>query len=173
MQPLQPVLSSKGLVGLLIPGMIVFFYVCLTKQWSILRGLYLFPGALLFLAIIAPWYLLVETRNPGFLRYYLWDEHFGRFASASFDRKQPWYFFLAVLFVGFLPWSMLLPSVVKRYWLRPLDDKNIFLTLWVILPLIFFSISSSKLHALYFADLPRLVGADGDDLGRLVSGPRV
>jgi 4-amino-4-deoxy-L-arabinose transferase-like glycosyltransferase len=135
----------KGLVGLLIPGMIIFFYLCLTKQWSILRRLYLFPGALLFLAIIAPWYLLAETRNTGFLRYYLWDEHFGRFASASFDRKQPWYFFLAVLFVGFLPWSMLLPSVVKRYRSRSLDEKNIFLISWAILPLIFFSISSSKL----------------------------
>jgi 4-amino-4-deoxy-L-arabinose transferase-like glycosyltransferase len=135
----------KGLVGLLIPGLIIFFYVCLTKQWSVLRGLYLFPGALSFLAIIAPWYLLAETHNPGFLRYYLWDEHFGRFATASFDRKQPWYFFLAVLFVGFLPWSMLLPNVIKRYWSRPLDEKNIFLILWFILPLIFFSISSSKL----------------------------
>ena len=135
----------KGLVGLLIPGLIIFFYLCLTKQWSILRRLYLFPGALLFLAIIAPWYLLAETRNAGFLRYYLWDEHFGRFASASFDRKQPWYFFVAVLFVGFLPWSMLIPSVVKRYWSRSLDEKNIFLISWAILPLILFSISSSKL----------------------------
>jgi 4-amino-4-deoxy-L-arabinose transferase-like glycosyltransferase len=135
----------KGLVGLIIPGLIIFFSLCLTKQWSVLRGLYLFPGTLLFLAIIAPWYLLVETRNVGFLRYYLWDEHFGRFATASFDRKQPWYFFLAVLVVGFLPWSMLLPSVIKRYWSRSLDEKNVFITLWFIVPLTFFSISSSKL----------------------------
>jgi 4-amino-4-deoxy-L-arabinose transferase-like glycosyltransferase len=135
----------KGLVGLAIPGLVIFFYLLSTKQWPILRAVNLIPGALLFLAIIAPWYLLVEARNAGFLRYYLWDEHFGRFATASFDRKQPWYFFFAVVVVGFLPWSTLLPSVIRRYWSRPLDKKHIFLICWSILPLIFFSISSSKL----------------------------
>ena len=135
----------KGLVGLLIPGLIIFFYLLIANRWSILRSLYLIPGALLFLSLVSPWYLLAEARNPGFLRYYLWDEHFGRFATASFDREQPWYFFLAVLAVGFLPWSMLLPSVIKRSWSKSLDDTKIFLLSWSIVPLILFSLSSSKL----------------------------
>jgi 4-amino-4-deoxy-L-arabinose transferase-like glycosyltransferase len=83
----------KGLVGLLIPGLIIFFYLSIANRWSIVRSIYLIPGALLFLALVAPWYLLAEARNAGFLRYYLGDEHFGRFATASFDREQPWYFF--------------------------------------------------------------------------------
>ena len=135
----------KGLVGLLIPGLVIFFYLLIANRWSILRSVYLIPGALLFLALVAPWYLLAEARNPGFLRYYLWDEHFGRFATGSFDRKQPWYFFLVVLAVGFLPWSVLLPSVIKRNWSQSLDDRGIFLLSWSIVPLIFFSLSSSKL----------------------------
>lgn len=135
----------KGLVGLLIPGLVIFFYLLIANRWSILRSVYLIPGALLFLALVAPWYLLAEARNPGFLRYYLWDEHFGRFATGSFDRKQPWYFFLVVLAVGFLPWSVLLPSVIKRNWSQSLDDRRIFLLSWSIVPLIFFSLSSSKL----------------------------
>jgi 4-amino-4-deoxy-L-arabinose transferase-like glycosyltransferase len=135
----------KGLVALLISGSVIFFYLLLTRQWSMLRAIYLAPGALLVLAIIAPWYLLTEARNAGFLRYYIWDEHFGRFATDSFGRKQPWFFFLGVLVVGFSPWSTLLPSVVKRLWSGSLDDKKIFLVLWSVLPLIFFSISSSKL----------------------------
>jgi 4-amino-4-deoxy-L-arabinose transferase-like glycosyltransferase len=135
----------KGLVGLLIPGLVIFFYLLLANRWSILRSVYLMPGAVLFLALAGPWYLLAEARNPGFLRYYLWNEHFGRFATASFDREQPWYFLLAVLAVGFLPWSMLLPSVIKRFWSQSLDDRKIFLLSWSILPLIFFSLSSSKL----------------------------
>ena len=135
----------KGLVGLLIPGLVIFFYLLIANRWSILRSVYLIPGALLFLALVAPWYLMAEARNPGFLRYYLWDEHFGRFATGSFDRKQPWYFFLVVLAVGFLPWSVLLPSVIKRNWSQSLDDRRIFLLSWSIVPLIFFSLSSSKL----------------------------
>lgn len=135
----------KGLVGLIIPGLTIFVYLLIANRWAILRSIYLIPGALLFLALVGPWYLLAEARNPGFLRYYLWDEHLGRFATASFDREQPWYFFLAVLVVGFLPWSVLLPSVIKRYWSQSLDDRKIFLLSWSILPLIFFSLSSSKL----------------------------
>ena len=135
----------KGLVGLLLPGLVIFFYLLIANRWSILRSVYLIPGALLFLALVAPWYLLAEARNAGFLSYYLWDEHFGRFATGSFDREQPWYFFLVVLAVGFLPWSVLLPSVIKRNWSQSLDDRRIFLLSWSIVPLIFFSLSSSKL----------------------------
>ena len=135
----------KGLVGLLIPGLVIFFYLLIANRWSILRSVYLVPGVLLFLALVGPWYLLAEARNAGFLRYYLWDEHFGRFATASFDRKQPWFFFLGVLVVGFFPWSALLPNVIRRYWSQPLDEKKIFLVSWSILPVIFFSFSSSKM----------------------------
>lgn len=135
----------KGLIGLVIPGLIIFFYLLLTKQWPILRRIYLIPGALLYFAIVTPWYLMVDARNTGFLRYYLWDEHFGRFSSTDFDRAQPWYFFLGVLFVGFLPWSPLLPMVVKRHWKGSMDDKTIFVVLWTLLPMVFFSVSSSKL----------------------------
>jgi len=135
----------KGLVGLLIPGLIIFFYLLIANRWSTLRSIYLIPGALLFLALVGPWYVLAEARNAGFLRYYLWDEHFGRFATSSFDREQPWYFFLAVLAIGFLPWSMLLPSVIKRHWSQSLDERRIFLLSWSMVPLLLFSLSSSKL----------------------------
>ena len=134
----------KGLVGLLIPGLIIFFYLLIANRWSILRSLYLIRGALLFLVLVVPWHLLAEARNPGFLRYYLSDGHFGRFATASFDREQPWYFFLVVLAIGFLPWSMLLPSVIRRSW-KSLEDRKIFLLSWTMVPLVLFSLSSSKL----------------------------
>lgn len=135
----------KGLIGLVIPALVIVFYVSLTRQWPILRRLHLFSGALVYLAIVTPWYVMADARNAGFLRYYLWQEHFARFGTAGFDRLQPWYFFLGVLFVGFLPWSTLLPVVIKRHWRRSMDDKTVFILLWAVVPLIFFSLSSSKL----------------------------
>ena len=63
----------KGLIGLVIPGMVFFVYLLLTDHsWSILRRLHLLHGALLFLLIVIPWYLWVDTRNPGYLRYFFW-----------------------------------------------------------------------------------------------------
>jgi 4-amino-4-deoxy-L-arabinose transferase-like glycosyltransferase len=139
----------KGLIGVVVPGMVIFFYLLLTQQWGVLRRIYPLPGALLFLAIVSPWYLLAESRNPGFLYYYLWQEHFERFATNEFDRGEPWYYFVGVGLVGFLPWTLLLPFAGKAAWQstwkKEFDDKALFLILWALLPFLFFSISKSKL----------------------------
>jgi len=135
----------KGLIGVVIPGMVIFCYLLLTKQWSVLRRLYLVPGAFIFLAIVLPWYLEVGARHEGYLRYYFWDEHFGRFASDEFDRTEPWYFFILVGLVGFFPWTLLWPLVISGFRRRACDDKTLFLLLWAAVPLIFFSASRSKL----------------------------
>ena len=139
----------KGLVGVVVPGLVIFFYLLLTKQWRVLRQIDLVPGTLLFLAIVLPWYVQAEARNPGFLKYYIWEEHFGRFATNEFDRGEPWYYFIFVSLVGFMPWTLLLPWVAKINWKvitkERLDDKTIYLVLWIILPFLFFSVSKSKL----------------------------
>ncbi len=135
----------KGLIGVVVPGMVIFCYLLLTKQWSVLRRLYLVPGAFIFLAIVLPWYLEVGARHEGYLRYYFWDEHFGRFASDEFDRTEPWYFFILVGLVGFFPWTLLWTLVTSGFRRRACDDKTLFLLLWAGVPLIFFSASKSKL----------------------------
>jgi 4-amino-4-deoxy-L-arabinose transferase-like glycosyltransferase len=134
----------KGLIALILPGMVYFVYLLLTQRWFVLRRLYLMPGALVYLAIVAPWYLWVDVRNPGYLRYYFWEEHFVRFASDEFDRSESWYYFLFVASVGFLPWTTSVPFVIRRLW-RKLDDEALFLSLWAVLPFIFFSASKSQL----------------------------
>jgi len=135
---------SKGLVGLIIPGMVCFFYLLLTRKWSALRKLYLLPGALGYLALVVPWYLWAEARNSGYLRYYFWDEHFIRYLTDEFNRSKDWYYFSGVLVLGFAPWTALLPFAVHRLW-RSLDDGDLFLVLWVVLPTVFFSASNSQL----------------------------
>jgi 4-amino-4-deoxy-L-arabinose transferase-like glycosyltransferase len=49
------------------------------------------------------------------------------------------------MIIGFLPWSLWLPVVAHKFWQDRRDDKSLFLILWVLLPLGFFSISKSKL----------------------------
>lgn len=135
----------KGLIGVALPGMVIFFYLAFSRRWAILKNIYLVPGTLVVLAMVLPWYLEVEVRNAGYLRYFLWDEHFGRFTTTAFRRTAPWYYFFAVAAVGFLPWSMFLPVVARKLWRERLDDPSLFLLLWALLPFIFFSISKSKL----------------------------
>jgi 4-amino-4-deoxy-L-arabinose transferase-like glycosyltransferase len=135
----------KGLIGIVVPGMVIFCYLLLTQQWSILRRIYLAPGALIFLAIVLPWYLEAGARHQGYLRYFFWDEHFGRFAGDQFDRTQPWYYFILVGLVGFFPWTLLWPFAIAGFRRRACDDKTLFLLLWVGVTLLFFTASKSKL----------------------------
>ncbi len=156
----------KGLIGAVVPGMVIFFFLLLGQRWRILRRIYLIPGALLFFAIVLPWYLEAEARNPGYLSYYIWQEHFGRFATAEFDRTEPWYYFIAVALLGFFPWTFLLPAIAKDAWKNRRDDKILFLGLWIILPFLFFSVSRSKLPHYILPIFPPLAILAGAVLAR-------
>lgn len=136
---------TKGLVGVILPGMIFFAYLCLTRRWSILRNIHLVPGTLAFIIIVIPWYLQADAANPGYLRYYLWEEHFGRFTDSEFKREAPWHYFIWVFLGGIFPWTFIAPLAVARYRKLALDDKTIYLILWFALPLLFFSLSTAKL----------------------------
>jgi len=157
----------KGLVGLAVPGPVIFGYLLATRGWAALGRLYLLPGALLFLAIVLPWYLQADARNAGYLQYFIWDEHFGRFATSNFDRSEPWYYFVGVFLVGFFPWSMTLPLVIREYGKTALDDKTVYLLLWVALPFLFFSASESKLPHYILPIFPALSMLAGAGLVRL------
>lgn len=162
----------KGLIALVLPGLIIFFYLCWTNQWAILRRIHPVAGTLLYIAIAAPWYLMADARNTGFLQYYVWNEHFGRYGTPDFGRSHSWHFFLPVLFVGFLPWSTLLPLVIKRHCQRRTEDKTIFIALWVVVPLIFFSFSQSKLPHYILAVFPALAIVTGTTLADLLRDGR-
>ena len=160
---------TKGLVGLVVPGIIVFFYLLLTNSWRSLGKIRLFPGVVLFLVIVMPWYISAERHNPGYLRYYFLEEHFGRFSTDKFDRSSPWYFYLYVVPLGLLPWTLLLPAAVKYHWRRRLDDRTLWLILWAILPILFFSMSNSKLPHYILPSFPPLAILLGAAVSRLLS----
>ena len=135
----------KGLVALVIPGMVCCLFILLRRRWHVLRRMYLVPGIGIFIAVVLPWYLQAEARNPGYLYYFLWVEHLGRYTTATFDRSEPWYYFIVVALIGFFPWTVLLPWMIKNLWRRSWDDKTLYLVIWVCVPLLFFSASNSKL----------------------------
>jgi 4-amino-4-deoxy-L-arabinose transferase-like glycosyltransferase len=154
----------KGPVALVVPGMVIFCYLFFTRRWFLLRRMNPFLGALLYFAVVAPWYLWVETRNPGYLQYFLWEEHFVRYLTPHFGRTKSWYYFFVVLAVGFLPWSLLIPFTVRNLWKRTFDDTNLFLLLWVLLPFAFFSASHSKLPHYILPIYPALALLTGRSL---------
>jgi len=135
---------AKGLIGIVLPGAIVFLYLLCTKRWSLLREMRLPTGICLFLAACVPWFVLVSLRNPEFPRFFFIHEHFDRFLTKAHGRYQPPWFFIPVVLGGMIPWTFFLPATVRESW-RNRDSRRLFLLLWFGVIFTFFSLSSSKL----------------------------
>lgn len=152
----------KGPVGVVFPGMIVAAYLVVRRKWSILAEMELGWGLAIFFLIVTPWYAAAEMRNPGYLSYFVGQEHFGRYLTPYFQRTKPWYFFFVVLAGGFFPWTFLLPSMARRLGKKPLDDFSLYLLLWALVPFIFFSFSRSKMAEYLLPIYPALAILAGE-----------
>lgn len=146
----------KGPIGLIFPGMIVAAYIVARKNWAALREMELGWGVVIYFLIVAPWYAWAEMRNPGYLAYFLGQEHFTRFLTPYFHRTKPWHYFFGVVAIGFLPWTVLLAGVARRLWKTRLDGVVLYLLLWAIVPFVFFSFSRSKMAEYLLPTFPAL-----------------
>lgn len=139
---------AKGLIGIVFPAGIIFFYLLLSRRWKLLAEMRFGTGLLLFLAVTIPWFVAVSLRNPEFVNFFFIHEHFERFASTVHGRYQPVWFFLPVLLGTMLPWSFFIPGSLSRAW-RERHHENgstgLYLLIWIIVIFLFFSKSSSKL----------------------------
>src|SRR5665647_433260 len=139
---------AKGLIGLVLPGGIIVLYMFSCRRWSLLKEMKLLPGILLFLAVAAPWFVLVSLRNPEFAQFFFIHEHFQRFLSKVHGRYQPIWFFIPILLLTMLPWSFFVPQAVIRAWRERKEkggDLLVYLILWACFIFLFFSKSNSKL----------------------------
>jgi 4-amino-4-deoxy-L-arabinose transferase-like glycosyltransferase len=138
---------AKGLIGFVIPGAVIFFYLLVMRRWAVLRRVPWAGGLLLFAALAVPWHALAARRTPDFLWFYFVHEHVLRYATAEAARQQPVWFFLPVLLVGLLPWSGFLPAGWRLFRRGSLRERPAiaFLAIWAGFVVVFFSASQSKL----------------------------
>lgn len=143
-------LLTKGLIALVIPGMIIILYLTWDKQWDKIKFSHLCFAFISFFTVAAPWHIMVCKKNPEFFHKYFIVEHFIRYTTDYHCRVQPFWFFIPVIVLGLFPWSInLLKSVITPPHI-PLISQNKrslfrFALLWGCLPFIFFSFSRSKL----------------------------
>jgi 4-amino-4-deoxy-L-arabinose transferase-like glycosyltransferase len=140
---------SKGLIGIALPGMAIVVFLLVKRDWPLIRRMRPAAGPLLFLALAAPWFILVAARNPEFLHFFFVQEHFQRFTTEMHQRVEPFWFFVPILAAGIGPW--LLPFLRS---LRPRDDATLFLVIWTAVVFLFFSASDSKLPPYVLPILP-------------------
>lgn len=161
-------LLAKGPLAVVLVGLTVAPWVALRRQWRALWQCLPWPGgSLLALAIALPWYALAEWRTPGFLEYFIVGEHLGRFLDPGwsgdrygFAHASPRGLIWLHAAGALLPWSLLAPL----WWWRArrsaapadADGWRLYLWLWTLAPLLFFSLSG---NVIFPYALPALPGA--------------
>jgi 4-amino-4-deoxy-L-arabinose transferase-like glycosyltransferase len=150
---------SKGLIGIVFTGAAVFFHMVLRRDLSVLRRLGWAYGLPLFLVVAAPWFFAVSRANPEFAHFFFVHEHFERFLTTEHRRIEPWWYFLPIVAVGFLPWAFALPAAIVHAWRsesgRRFQPLRVAL-LWCAFVVAFFSASGSKLPAYVLPVFPVL-----------------
>jgi 4-amino-4-deoxy-L-arabinose transferase-like glycosyltransferase len=155
---------SKGLIGLLLPGFVLFVWIAYTWQWRKILSLPWVSGLLLFAAVALPWFVLAAHTHPDMLAYMFGKHQFGRYTATTFNNGRPWWFYGMAITVLLFPWIFFVAAdgvqrVRQRVKQQASDDNGAWVALcwiWVIAILGFFSIPNSKLIGYALPVMPPL-----------------
>jgi 4-amino-4-deoxy-L-arabinose transferase-like glycosyltransferase len=152
---------SKGLIGAVLPLWTVGPWLLAQRRWRDTLRLAHPVAVLAGAAVALPWLLTMQQRYPGFLDYFIVEQHFRRYSGAGFNNPQPFWFYLAVLPLLTLPWSLWLPVLARR--VQALRDAwppaalpalNGLWLWWAAATILFFSLPQSKLVGYVLPALP-------------------
>ena len=152
---------TKGPIGVAMPGLVILLHLLWTRRLDKLWDRRLFAGAMAFIAVAAPWYIMVALDTKGkWLEAFVMNENLDRFQNPADGHRGQFYYHLAGLIVLFAPWCAFL---LATFWYavasarRPISNSSIdessddspdkyrFLIVWFLAYLIFFSIAATKL----------------------------
>jgi 4-amino-4-deoxy-L-arabinose transferase-like glycosyltransferase len=169
-------LLAKGLIGVVLPVGIVGIYYLLRRRWPD-AWKSAFWGFLLTSAVAAIWYAPVIARHGWtFVDEFFVRHHFARYLSNKYHHPQPFWFYLAIIPALMLPWSAFLAWGVahaRRWDWRGEDAMSklrFFALAWLLFPLLFFSVSGSKLPGYILPVLPGAALLAGERLAAFLRG---
>ena len=136
----------KGFLAMAIPAMVLAPWLVWQGRW---RDLFVLPWVPAIAAIVTalPWSLAVHWNSAEYWDYFFWVEHVNRFTGgANAQHPEPWWFFWPIILVGLIPWvfagPLALGGLLRRGFGSP---ESRLLVCWLLIPLVFFSVSSGKL----------------------------
>ncbi|HYR76570.1 MAG TPA: hypothetical protein VEM96_12095 [Pyrinomonadaceae bacterium] len=173
-------LLAKGLIGIVIPFAIIGTYFLLRREMPPRRFVVsLLWGVPLALAVAAIWYGPVIHRHGWtFINEFIVQHHFARYLSNKYHHPEPFYFYGPVLIAYSFPWTIFLAAafISARHWKwrggNALDRLRVFAFVWVIVPIIFFSVSGSKLTTYILPVLPAVALLIGDRITQFLGEQR-
>ncbi|MGB9146683.1 MAG: glycosyltransferase family 39 protein [Acidobacteriaceae bacterium] len=177
---------AKGPVAPFLALVIIGIFAGLRREWSLFRRSLWLPGFVLYFAMVLPWYIEVQRRNPTFVKIFFLQHNLERFATNRFEHYHPFWYYVPVVLLGLTPWAVIAVTAfadavggsinewkarrAKRHYVghgRAGDAFPEFLVLWAVVVIVFFSFSESKLPGYILPALPPLTILAGDYLNRI------
>jgi 4-amino-4-deoxy-L-arabinose transferase-like glycosyltransferase len=152
---------AKGLVGPVLGFAIIGVYFILRREWprALLRSFWW--GVLIILVVAGVWYGPMIYRHGWlFFNQFIVQHHFARFLTNKYHHPQPFYFYLPILALFTLPWTVFLAGCVSSMQFRDLREDSPrsrlrqFSIIAIVLVILPFSLSGSKLPAYILPALP-------------------
>jgi 4-amino-4-deoxy-L-arabinose transferase-like glycosyltransferase len=164
---------TKGLIGIVFPMAVIGLWILLRRDWKLIAQMYLPSGMAIYLVVTIPWFALAQRANPDFLHFFFVYQHFSRFAGSGYNNPNPVWFYLPVVLMGMFPWTF----AVGHAFARSLgavrrspqqEGATIYLLIWVLFVLGFFSIPQSKIVGYILPLVPPLAVLTGALLASLL-----
>ncbi len=175
---------AKGPVAPGLAFLIVLIFAAIRRDWKLVLRTLWWPGIVIYLIIVLPWYVAVQRANPQFLKVFFLEHNLERFATDLFQHRQPFWYYVPVLILSLMPWTVYaiaaLVSAARQTWrdwrssapgaVRESsgagDAFPEFLVLWALFPIVFFSFSQSKLPGYILPSIPPCAILTADYLHR-------
>jgi hypothetical protein len=154
---------AKGPVNVFLAAVILLIFVALRREWKLLLQTLWPAGIVLFLVVALPWYIAVQRAAPEFFRVFILEHNLARYTTDLYRHSEPFWYFVLVALAGLVPWvAFAIAAIVDavRDWRfsteQPAgqEDLRLFLVIWFLFPILFFSLSRSKLPGYVLPSIP-------------------
>jgi len=136
----------KGPVGVLLPMLVIIPFLAVTGELRALFNLRLIPGIIITYLAGGTWYTIEAViHGQRFVDAVFGFYMIGRYLTSIEQHYAPWYFYVPVILVGFIPWISFLPYSIYYQWVKKGDGNNLFTIMWLAIVFIFFTLAGTKL----------------------------
>ncbi|MGH9486203.1 MAG: ArnT family glycosyltransferase [Terriglobales bacterium] len=148
---------AKGPVAMVLAALTLAGYAALSGRWRLWQRLWRPSAILIYFVIAAPWYIAVAMQNGGFFHSFFVQQNLDRMATNLYQHQQPLWFFVPIILLAVFPWCGWFGLPLTADWRRPRDPLPWFLLCWLGAPIVFFSVSASKLPGYILPAVPGAV----------------
>jgi 4-amino-4-deoxy-L-arabinose transferase-like glycosyltransferase len=186
---------TKGPIALLLPAIVFIIYLAVNRRLAEIRELMLPAGAAIMALIVLPWYVAVYAQHGwGYIEDFILKDNLSRFAQQVWGPGRGPLFYVGVIAGDFFPLSLFFAAALwceardRLGWRRAITRStpndpasaatgkvaqsrhSVLLLIWIIVIVVFFSLSRSKEDLYILPIYPATAAIAGKLLARWVGG---